>query len=145
MEGFYADAATLPEARLDALIVSGAEPRPGDMRQEPWWPGFARLTDWSRGGTISTVFSGHAVHAAVLHLDGIERRPLPQKFSGVVACERVREDALFAGLPAINAVPHSAAQWLGGMQKIWWRPWLSGPVTRALWRCRHFHPPANAA
>jgi len=107
MEGFYADAATLPQARLDALIVSGAEPRPGDMRREPWWPGFAALTDWSRDGTISTVFSCLAAHAAVLHLDGIDRRPLPQKLSGVIACERVLEDPLFAGLPAINPVPHS--------------------------------------
>src|ERR1700733_12982467 len=32
MEGFYADAGTLPHAGIDALIVTGAEPHAADLR-----------------------------------------------------------------------------------------------------------------
>jgi len=43
----------------------------------------AELIDWAEGGTISTLFSCLAAHAAVLQLDNIVRRPLPKKLSGV--------------------------------------------------------------
>jgi homoserine O-succinyltransferase/O-acetyltransferase len=107
MEGFYADAAGIAQAGLDALIVTGAEPHEGDLRCEPYWGALARLIDWTQQNTISTIFSCLAAHAAVLHLDGIERIALPQKLSGIVPCERVREDSLLAGLAPVNAVPHS--------------------------------------
>jgi homoserine O-succinyltransferase len=107
MEGFYADAETLPMAGLDALIVTGAEPRAGDLRQEPYWDALSHLVDWAEIGTISTFFSCLAAHAAVLHLDNIARQPLPRKLSGVFAAERARDHALLAGMPALLQVPHS--------------------------------------
>jgi homoserine O-succinyltransferase len=107
MQGFYADAALLPDAGLDALIVTGAEPRPGDMRDDPSWPALVRLIDWAESGTVSTLYSCLAAHAAVLHLDGIERRPLRQKLRGVFDCERIEEDLLLAGTRAVAAMPHS--------------------------------------
>lgn len=113
MEGFYADAATLPSAGLDALIVTGAEPQADDMRDEPYWPALARLVDWAQTGAISTLFSCLAAHAAVLHLDGIRRRRLPQKLSGVFVAERVNDHALLMGLPALTEVPHSRRNAVG--------------------------------
>ena len=107
MEGFYADAASLPMAGLDALIVTGAEPRADDLRAEPYWDSLAHLVDWAEIGTISTLFSCLAAHAAVLHLDNIARRPLAKKLSGVFAAERADEDTLLAGVPALYPVPHS--------------------------------------
>ena len=47
---------------------------------------------WSTGPRttpISTVWSCLAAHAAVLHLDGIERAPLPEKRIGVFDCDRL--------------------------------------------------------
>src|SRR6202000_1633981 len=87
MEGFYADAQTLPMAGLDALIVTGAEPR-GPLQDEPYWASLSHLVDWAEIGTLSTMFSCLAAHAAVLHLDGIVRRPLARKLSGVFAAFR---------------------------------------------------------
>src|ERR1700743_2632553 len=71
MEGFYASTATLPSAGLDALIVTGAEPRAADLRQEPYWDGLAQLVAWADEGVISTYFSCLAAHAAVLARDNI--------------------------------------------------------------------------
>jgi homoserine O-succinyltransferase len=107
MEGTYADAAAIPRAGLDALIVTGAEPLKPDLRDELYWESFTRLTDWAKTHTISTIFSCLAAHAAVLHLDGIARRPFAQKLSGVFACENVEDSMLTFNIPAVSAVPHS--------------------------------------
>jgi homoserine O-succinyltransferase/O-acetyltransferase len=107
MEGFYADAATLPGAGLDALIVTDAQDCRGDLRREPYWRALTEMIDWADFGTISTYFSGLAAQAAVLHLDGIVRQPLGRKLSGVFIAERAGEDALTAGMGARIEIPHS--------------------------------------
>lgn len=107
MAGFYDDAAMLPHAPVDALIVTGAEPRASDLRAEPYWAELAALIDWARTGTVTTLFSCLATHAAVLHLDGIMRRPLAHKLSGVFMARRTEDDPLFLNVPAQLAVPHS--------------------------------------
>ena len=107
MEGFYANAALLPAAGLDALIITGAEPRTADLRQEPYWGALAQLVEWADHGVISTYFSSLAAHAAVLHRDNIDRRLLPRKLSGVYAARGSADDLLLAGMPAETRVPHS--------------------------------------
>jgi homoserine O-succinyltransferase len=97
----------LPAAGLDALIIAGAPPRAGDLRAEPYWDGLTRLIDWADGGVLSTYFSCPAAHAAVLHRDGIARRKLTRKLSGVFAVQPVSDAALLAGIPATAQVPHS--------------------------------------
>jgi homoserine O-succinyltransferase len=107
MEGFYADAATLPTAGIDALIVAGAEPPEGDLRAQSYWDALAHLVDWAGIGTISSLFSGPAAHAAVLHLSRIACGQLPRKLSGVFTAERAGDDPLLTGMPARFRVPHS--------------------------------------
>ncbi|MFO1247460.1 MAG: homoserine O-succinyltransferase [Alphaproteobacteria bacterium] len=107
MNGFYDDAAFLQAANIDALIITGAQPSTPDLRDEPYWAELSHLIDWAEGGTISTLFSCLAAHAAVLHLDGIERRPLPRKLSGVYDSARVEDDPLFFNTAPAVPVPHS--------------------------------------
>ena len=107
MEGFYDDAGFLQASNVDALIVTGAQPATDDLRDEPYWPQLAHLIDWAEIGTISTLFSCLAAHAAVLHLDGVPRRPLAKKLSGLYQTARVEDDPLFFGLPLESPVPHS--------------------------------------
>jgi homoserine O-succinyltransferase len=107
MEGTYDDAAAIAHAGLDALIVTGAEPIAKELRDEPYWESFMRLTDWAQANTISTVFSCLAAHAAVLHLDGIARRPFAKKLSGVFACEAAEDSMLTFNIAPGTAVPHS--------------------------------------
>ena len=114
MDGFYDDAAFLQAASVDALIVTGAESKSGDLRDESYWPELAHLIDWAEIGTISTVFSCLAAHAAVLHLDGIPRRPLGGKLSGVYASSRVEDDPLFFGMGLESPVPHSRRNDIAG-------------------------------
>ncbi|HUI94255.1 MAG TPA: homoserine O-succinyltransferase [Xanthobacteraceae bacterium] len=93
--------------RLDALIVTGTEPRAAALPDEPYWPALAALIDWAEHNTISTIWSCLAAHAAVLHLDGIRRHPLAEKCFGVFACTKVAEHPLTMGLAPEIPVPHS--------------------------------------
>ena len=103
----YGDLARLQASRLDALIVTGAEPVADALADEPYWPALTRVIDWAEHNTVSTLWSCLAAHAAVLHLDGIQRRRLPHKRFGVFDCLNVAPDGLFDGAPAGLRVPHS--------------------------------------
>jgi homoserine O-succinyltransferase len=107
MAGFYDDAGLLQASNIDALIITDAQPGAADLRAEPYWAELAHLIDWAEIGTISTLFSGHAADAAVLHLDGIARTPLAAKLSGVYDSIRVEDDPLFFNTAPVLPVPHS--------------------------------------
>jgi homoserine O-succinyltransferase len=95
------------DAELDALIVTGTEPGPRGLTEEPYWPAFVRLIEWAEKHTRSTLWSCLAAHAAVLHLDGIERRRLDSKRTGVFDCVRVARLPAWHRLPEHWQVPHS--------------------------------------
>ena len=109
MDGFYDDAAFLQAANIDALIVTGAPDDGNDPKLQPYWPELAQLIDWAQTNTHSALFSGQAAQAAVLHLDGIARRPLARKISGVFGAMRVEDDPLFFSQAMTMPVPHGRA------------------------------------
>ncbi len=106
MDGFYDDAAFLQAANIDALIVTGAPDDGGDPMAQAWWPELTQLIDWAETGTLSTLFSGQAAAAGVLHLDAINARPLGRKLSGVFPAMRVEDDPLFFSQTLTMPVPH---------------------------------------
>ena len=103
----YTDLDDLATMRIDGLIVTGAEPVAADLPGERYWKELTEIVDWARTHTRSTIFSCLAAHAAVLHLDGIERRRLAQKRSGIYECAKVGDDWLTKGLWRSHQVPHS--------------------------------------
>ncbi len=104
---FYEDIDRLWDARLDGLIVTGAEPRARALEDEPYWPALAHLADWAEERTASTVWSCLAAQAAVLRTARVARRPFGSKLSGVFACVKAAEHALTAGLPPCWRVPQT--------------------------------------
>ena len=103
----YRSIASLRLTDFDALIFTGAEPRAPDLRQEPYWRELTELMDWARSHLISNFYSCLAAHVAVLHRDGIERKRLPNKLSGVFACEIIASHPLVDGIGAEFLMPHS--------------------------------------
>ena len=102
----YRDPQQMRAAALDAVIVTGAEPRSPNLPDEPYWAELTALLDFLRGGVRSTLYSCLAAHAAVLHRDGIPRRRLPRKLSGVFESQIVAPHELTQGLQRIFT-PHS--------------------------------------
>ena len=107
LAGRYGDLQALEGARLDGLIVTGAEPAAESLTEEPYWQALTRVIDWAEHNTASTVFSCLAAHAAVLHLDGIARRRLTPKRFGLFECVKVSANTLFDGAPSRMRMPHS--------------------------------------
>jgi len=107
MAGFYDDAGFLEAANLDALIVTGSVPDEDDLPSQPYWTELAQVIDWAQSGTLSTLFSGAAATAAVLHLDGVARRPLEAPLLGVYGSSRTEDDPLFFNSAPSMPVPHA--------------------------------------
>jgi len=107
IENNYSCLDSLWDSRPDGLIVTGTEPVAGELTNEPYWSGLTEIVDWAQHATISTIWSCLAAHAAVLHMDGIRRRRLAAKRSGIFECINISADPLAAGLPNRFSVPHS--------------------------------------
>jgi homoserine O-succinyltransferase len=103
----YEGLATLFNSRLDALIVTGTEPRAATLTEEPCWQAIADLVEWAAGNSLSVIWSCFAAHAAVYRLDAIARQRLQGKLSGIFACDRLVDDPLTAATPWRWQVPHS--------------------------------------
>ncbi len=103
----YTDIADLGRLKFDGLIVTGAEPNAATLPEEPFWRDLTDIIDWAEANTRSTIWSCLAAHAAVLHLDRIERHRLDGKCSGIYDCARVTDNWLTADLPSPLKISHS--------------------------------------
>jgi homoserine O-succinyltransferase len=103
----YGNLGDLLASQLDALIVTGTEPRARLLLEEPYWDSLTKLINWAEHNTTSTIWSCLAAHAAVLYLDGILRNPCPEKRSGVFECVKVAADELLTCTPTPLQTVHS--------------------------------------
>jgi homoserine O-succinyltransferase len=103
----YANFEDLWNRHHDGLIVTGAEPRAADLKDEPFWGSLTRVLEWAESHTYSTILSCLAAHAGILHIDGIVRRPLGEKRLGIFECVRVSDHPLTAAAPNRLRMPHS--------------------------------------
>jgi homoserine O-succinyltransferase len=104
---FHEPVSALWTSQVDALIVTGTEPKAVTLEDEPYWPTLVRLIDWAEEHTLSTIWSCLAAHAAAHYLDGIERQALVGKLFGVFECDKATDHPLVDGGPARWCVPHS--------------------------------------
>lgn len=92
---------------VDALIVTGLEPKAANLTDEPYWGRLVELLRWAQTHTASSIWSCLAAHAAVQHLDGVMRKRLSEKRFGVFEHSIHGGHALMAGVAAPLAIPHS--------------------------------------
>ena len=97
----------LRDSELDGLIVTGAEPRAASLPDEPIWQPLTKVADWAAQNTSSVIWSCLAAHAAVLYLDGVERRTHQEKIFGIFNSVKVAEHAILADTQDVWRVPHS--------------------------------------
>lgn len=92
---------------LDALIITGAEPREATLPEERFWAPFIDVVEWAADHIETTILSCLASHAGVLYFDGIHRCLQAQKIFGLYESIKVTDHPLTRGLPASWRVPHS--------------------------------------
>lgn len=103
----YLEIDALIGSQVDALIVTGTEPRAAYLEEEAFWPSLSALILWAREAVPSVLLSCLAAHAAVKLFDGVERTRLPKKLSGVFETDRQGSSPLAEGIPASIRIPHS--------------------------------------
>lgn len=106
LNSFYSSVKDLWNDHVDALIMTGTEPRSANLQDEPYWNMLGQVLDWAESNTVSTVLSCLAAHAGVLHSDGIGRHRLPDKQFGVFDFEKTASQPLTANCNRIR-FPHS--------------------------------------
>lgn len=107
LAGAYAGMDELMCSRLDALVITGAEPRTARIEDEVYWRSLIELLDWAAANTVSIFASCLAAHAAALHFDGIERHRLAAKCCGIFEHAKAANHPLMRGVPARWRVAHS--------------------------------------
>jgi homoserine O-succinyltransferase len=112
----YQDVSRLRGKRLDALIVTGAEPVAPELAGEPYWRALCELIDWADSNTVTTILSCLAAHVGVQHFDGVKRQPLPAKCSGLFAFETVARNKLVSDLTSGVLTPHSRRNGLSAQE-----------------------------
>ena len=103
----YEPASAAIDGDLDGLIITGAQPQADRLSDEPYWEELAEVIDWAKLHTTSTILSCLAAHAGVLYLDGVERRPLPEKCTGVFGFTAERTHSLVGKQNRMRLIPHS--------------------------------------
>ncbi|MGH7642652.1 MAG: homoserine O-acetyltransferase/O-succinyltransferase family protein [Candidatus Dormibacteria bacterium] len=105
----YLEIETLIGSRVDALIVTGTEPRAKQLDEEAFWPTLAELIQWSADAVPSVILSCLASHAAAKLFGGVERTRLPQKLSGVYRTDPTGDATITEGIVSPLWLPHSRA------------------------------------
>jgi homoserine O-succinyltransferase len=103
----YLSTEHIASAELDAVVVTGTEPREPDFQDEPYWDAMVALFDWIAGARKPAIFSCLATHAAVFHFDGLLRRRLAQKRFGLFDHVRACKHELTANMNPVVRVAHS--------------------------------------
>jgi homoserine O-succinyltransferase/O-acetyltransferase len=92
---------------LDAVIITGTEPRQPLLSEEPYWQRFPQLIEFAQKQTHASIWSCLAAHAAVETLDGIRRQRVPEKRCGVYHHEMLSGHFLLAEVTTPLTMPHS--------------------------------------
>lgn len=102
----------LPLAQLrgdppDALVVTGSNPLETRIEDEPYWADLVDLLSWGRDHVSTMLLSCLSAHAALVAFDGLERRRLKAKCTGVFGQVAETAHPLVAGLVPPIVLPHS--------------------------------------
>jgi homoserine O-succinyltransferase len=104
----YSRFSALRERKIDALIITGANPIADDITAEAFWSPLLEVIDWGREHVRSILCSCLATHAVMHEYYGIGRVELPQRQWGVYDHEILDEShPLLAGLEPPVSAPHS--------------------------------------
>lgn len=105
---YYEPFDVLAEQGLDALIITGANPKSRDITAETFWRPLTRVLDWARANVTSTLCACLATHATVKYFHGIDRQPLGFKRWGVYSHRIMdRFHPLVRNINTRFDVPHS--------------------------------------
>ena len=104
----YEDFADLKAQGLDALIITGANPKNRDITAETFWQPLTEALDWARENVTSVLCACLATHATLKYFHDIDRVPMATKRWGVFPHRlSERSHPLVRNINTRFDVPHS--------------------------------------
>ncbi len=105
---FYQTFDQLKGNRYDGMIITGAPVESYDFQSVDYWDELCAIMDWSREHVYSTLHICWGAMAGLYHHHHIEKRPLPQKLSGVFRHRPLDPlHPLLRGFDEMFYMPHS--------------------------------------
>ncbi len=105
----YASFSEVRNLQLDALLLTGANPKEPDLQNEAFWEEFVKVAEWAHGSVSSVLCSCLASHAAIQHFHRVCRtRCVDGKRWGIFDHVLTGEDSpLVAGIAPQFRATHS--------------------------------------
>ncbi len=108
IDQYYRDFTAVKTDGLDALIVTGANPKLADLTQEEYWQHATEIFDWAADNVASVFFSCLASHAVLQAQYGLKRAALADKLWGVYSHRVVAKNhPLVSNINTRFDMPHS--------------------------------------
>ena len=97
--------------KFDGLIITGAPVEQMAFEEVDYWPELTRIMDWAATNVVSTFNICWGAQAALYHLYGVPKYPLPEKMFGVfehrtLAPTRTAAARLRRRVPRAAFAPH---------------------------------------
>jgi homoserine O-succinyltransferase/O-acetyltransferase len=94
--------------KFDGLIITGAPVEQLEFEAVDYWPELVRIMDWAATDVVSTFNICWGAQAALHHLYGIPKHPLPRKMFGVFEHRNLAPtERLLRGFDDTFLAPHS--------------------------------------
>ena len=108
MAQFYRTFDQVKDEFFDGFIITGAPVEQMRFEDVDYWDELCRILEWTKSHVFSTLHICWGAQAALYYHYGIDKKPLPQKLSGVYSHQRTMEfHPLTRGLDDKFYIPHS--------------------------------------
>ena len=110
IDKYYRDFEKLKKEGLDAIIVTGANPKFTNLSDELYWKHATKIFNWAEKHVCSVFFSCLASHAVLQAQYGLKRTPLKEKLWGIYSHKVIdKKHPLVANINTRFDMPHSRA------------------------------------
>ena len=108
MARFYKNFEEIRNLKFDGMVITGAPVETMSFEDVDYWDELVSLMNYARKNVTTTVYICWGAQAALYHLYGIDKIPLPQKFFGIFPTVALQSgEMLTKGLSDVFYVPHS--------------------------------------
>lgn len=108
IEAYYQNFDDIKAKGLDAIIVTGANPKLADLTQEAYWQHATEIFQWAENNVCSVFFSCLASHAVIQAQYDLKREPLAEKLWGIYSHKVVdKGHPLVSNINTRFDMPHS--------------------------------------
>ena len=108
MAKFYRSFDEVKNKKFDGMIITGAPVETMSFEDIDYWDELTEIIDYAQKNIFTTIYICWGAQAALYHLYGIDKIPLPKKMFGIFPTVALQPNELLTkGLSDVFYIPHS--------------------------------------